>query len=136
MEYNVKLTDRQVQGFDLIKQKTYILLEGGGRAGKTFLTLFVIILRCLLYPETRHLIIRYRFVHIKSAIVYDTMPKILKIMGLKRKANLNKSDWFYEFPNGSQIWLGGIDDKERIEKILGNEYATIFINEASQVSAP
>ena len=46
----------------------------------------------------------------------------------------NKSDWFIEFTNGSQIWLGGLDDKDRTEKVLGNEYASIFINEASQVS--
>jgi len=46
----------------------------------------------------------------------------------------NKTDWFYRFSNGSEIWLGGLDDKERVEKILGNEYSTIFINEASEVS--
>ena len=37
-------------------------------------------------------------------------------------------------PNGSTIWIGGLDDKERSEKILGNEYATIFLNETSQIS--
>jgi len=47
---------------------------------------------------------------------------------------MNKSDWFLEFSNGSQIWVGGLDDKERTEKILGNEYATIFYNEISQIS--
>lgn len=46
----------------------------------------------------------------------------------------NKSDWFYQLPNGSQIWVGGLDDKERTEKILGNEYSTIYFNEASQIS--
>jgi hypothetical protein len=47
----------------------------------------------------------------------------------------NKSDFYYEFPDtGSQIWVGGLDDKERTEKILGNEYATLFMNEASQFS--
>jgi len=47
---------------------------------------------------------------------------------------LDKSDWFVKFPNGSEIWFGGLDDKERTEKILGNEYATIFLNECSQIS--
>jgi phage terminase large subunit-like protein len=46
----------------------------------------------------------------------------------------NKTDWFLEFPNGSQIWIGGLDDKNRTEKILGNEYCTIFVNESSQIS--
>jgi len=53
-------------------------------------------------------------------------------MGVKYKEN--KSDWFLTLPGGSEIWLGGLDDKERAEKILGNEYATIYPNEASQIS--
>jgi hypothetical protein len=46
---------------------------------------------------------------------------------------LNKSDWFYELDSGSQVWIGGLDDKERTEKILGNEYSTIYFNECSQI---
>src|SRR5262249_39126423 len=45
----------------------------------------------------------------------------------------DKASWFQEFPNGSQIWFGGLDDKERSEKVLGNEYATVFLNECSQI---
>jgi phage terminase large subunit-like protein len=37
------------------------------------------------------------------------------------------------FPNGSEIWFGGLDDKERVEKILGQEFATLYLNEASQI---
>jgi len=48
--------------------------------------------------------------------------------------NINKTDWFAELPNGSEIWFGGLDDKDRTEKILGQEYATIFLNECSQIS--
>lgn len=47
--------------------------------------------------------------------------------------NLNKSDWFATLANGSEIWFGGLDDKERTEKILGQEYATIYLNECSQI---
>lgn len=38
------------------------------------------------------------------------------------------------FDNGAEVWFGGLDDKERVEKILGKEYATIYVNEASQVA--
>lgn len=47
--------------------------------------------------------------------------------------DLNKTDWFAQLPNGSQIWFGGLDDKERTEKILGQEYVTIYLNECSQI---
>jgi hypothetical protein len=61
------------------------------------------------------------------------MPKVLELCFPGVKPMQNKTDWFYLFPNGSEIWIGGLDDKERTEKILGNEYASIFVNEASQI---
>lgn len=33
----------------------------------------------------------------------------------------------------SEIWIGGIDDKERFDKILGKEFATIYCNEVSEI---
>jgi len=48
--------------------------------------------------------------------------------------HLDKSDWYAKFPNGSEIWFGGLDDAERADKILGFEFATLFFNECSQIS--
>jgi phage terminase large subunit-like protein len=53
--------------------------------------------------------------------------------GLWNPKHLNKTDWFYKFDNGSEIWFGGLDDKERTEKILGQEFVTIYFNEVSQI---
>ena len=47
--------------------------------------------------------------------------------------SLNKSELYTILPNGSEVWFGGLDDKERVEKILGNEYATLYLNECSQI---
>lgn len=133
-EFRVKKTEKQSEAIRLIATNTTSLLEGGGRSGKTFITLYAIILRALRYSSTRHLVARFRFSHVKTAICHDTMPVLLRILGLEGRVNLNRSEWFYECPNGSTIWIGGLDDKDRLEKILGNEYATIFLNEASQIS--
>ena len=46
----------------------------------------------------------------------------------------DKAAWFVELPSGSQIWFAGFDDRERTVKALGNEYASIFLNECSQIS--
>lgn len=35
--------------------------------------------------------------------------------------------------NGSEIWVGGLDDAKNVEKILGNEYSTVYFNECSQI---
>jgi len=133
-KYSIKKTPKQKEAIRLITSNTTTLLEGGGRSGKTFIALYAIVLRALKYPGTRHLVARFRFSHAKTAICHDTMPGVLKALGLTGRVKLNKSDWFYEFNNGSTIWIGGLDDKDRLEKILGNEYATIFMNEASQIS--
>ena len=47
---------------------------------------------------------------------------------------LNKADQFVLLPNGSELWFQGLDDDARTDKILGAEYATIYLNECSQIS--
>jgi phage terminase large subunit len=66
-------------------------------------------------------------------VVLDTFPKVMQLAFPGVKYTLSKTDWYAEFENGSQIWFGGLDDKERTEKILGQEYATIYLNECSQI---
>lgn len=112
----------------------FTMLFGGSRSGKSFIIIRQIILRCLKAPGSRHLICRFAFNHAKQSLWHDTIPKVLSLCFPGVKPQENKTDWFLEFHNGSQIWIGGLDDKDRTEKVLGNEYATIFVNEASQVS--
>jgi len=133
-EFSIKKTPKQKEAIRLISHNTTTLLEGGGRSGKTFIALYAKILRAIKYPGTHHLAARFRFSHAKVAICHQTMPVLLKTLGLTGRVHLNKSEWFYEFPNESKLWVGGLDDKDRLEKILGNEYASIFLNEASQIS--
>ena len=64
----------------------------------------------------------------------DTLPKVMKICYPEIRFTPNKSDYFISLLGGSEIWFGGLDDKDRVEKVLGLEYSTIYINEASQVS--
>jgi PBSX family phage terminase large subunit len=128
-----KKTPKQIEATRLMADKHEVLLEGGSRSGKSFIIIRNIILRALKYPGTRHLIVRFRFNHVKQSIWYGTIQDVMKIAFPSINYTENKSDWFISFDNGSEIWIGGTDDKERIEKILGNEYATIFVNEASQI---
>jgi predicted phage terminase large subunit-like protein len=39
-----------------------------------------------------------------------------------------------EFPNGSVILFFGLDDKNRMDRILGQEFLTIYCNEVSEIS--
>jgi phage terminase large subunit-like protein len=111
----------------------YVLLFGGSRSGKTFLIVRAIVIRALAAPMSRHAILRFRFNAVKASVVLDTFPKVMRLCFPEVKYEINKTDWFVTLPGGSEIWFGGLDDKERTEKILGQEYATIYLNEASQI---
>jgi hypothetical protein len=127
------LTPKQSELWQLFSTANSILAEGGGRSGKTLCILSYIIARALRFPETDHLIGRLRFAHAKQSICFQSMNQLSKLDNVKYEKYLNKADWIYTLPNGSRLWIGGFDDKERTEKILGNEYATLYFNEASQI---
>lgn len=128
------LTEKQQQAQEVITgDATHILLVGGSRSGKTALHVRNTIFRALKAPASRHAMLRFRFNAIKSTIVMDTFPKIMRLAFPGVAYDLSKSDWFAKFPNGSEIWFAGLDDKERTEKVLGAEYATIYLNECSQI---
>lgn len=128
------LTARQQEAQKVLAgPATHILLEGGSRSGKTFLLTRAVAMRALKAPKSRHAIFRFRFNHIKASIIADTFPKVMESCFPGVKAPVNRTDWFAEFENGSQIWFGGLDDKDRTEKILGSEYSTVYLNEISQI---
>lgn len=134
--HEFKLTAAQDKARSVLTSDAmHITLGGGARSGKTFLLLRMLIVRALKAAGSRHVIFRYRFNAIKSSVIYDTLPKVIKLCwpGLWEQSKLNKTDWFLTLPNGSEIWFGGLDDKERTEKVLGQEYATIYFNETSQI---
>jgi len=131
-----KLNDRQKEANATVFScgAECVLLEGGSRSSKTFLIVRNIVMRAQKAPKSRHLIARFRFTDVKSSIVLDTFPKVMSLAFPGILYHINKSDWFCTFGNGSEIWFSGLDDKDRLEKILGKEYATSFVNECSQVS--
>ena len=123
----------QAQRKVLSSDATHIMLEGGSRSGKTFLLVRAVAMRALKAKNSRHCILRFRFSHVKASIIQDTFPKVMATCFPDVPYDLNKTDWMALFPNGSEIWFGGLDDKARVEKILGREFVTIYLNEISQI---
>ncbi len=111
----------------------HILLYGGSRSGKNFIKCRAIAVRALAAEQSRHCMLRFRFNHVKTSIVLDTWPKMMGLCFPDVHYRLDKTDYYAEFQNGSQVWFGGLDDKERSERILGQEYATMDLIECSQI---
>lgn len=130
----MKLNPKQEEANRLLgSEAKYIFLYGGSRSGKTFLWVRAMCIRAMKAPGSRHVALRFRNNAIKQSIVMDTFPKVMALCfpGVEYKTNM--ADMYATFPNQSEIWFGGLDDKERVEKILGNEYATMAFNECSQI---
>lgn len=129
------LTDKQKEAQAVLNSPAkHVMLEGGSRSGKSFVIVRNLCVRALKAPKSRHAILRFRFKHCKESIGLDTLPAVMSKCFPEVPYNLNKSDWYATLPNQSEIWLGGLDDKERTEKILGKEFATLYLNEVSQIT--
>lgn len=130
----MNLTAKQEEGRRILSGPAkHILLEGGSRSGKTFLIVRQIVVRAIKAQKSRHAILRFRFNHCKESIGMDTFPAVMARCFPEVPYVLNKSEWFATFPNRAEIWIAGLDDKDRTEKVLGKEFVTIYLNECSQI---
>ena len=111
----------------------YTCLAGGTRSGKTFLIVRHILQRAVNSGESRHALLRLHANAARASLALDTLPKVMRLCFPDLVLKEHRQDGFFALPNGARLMIGGLDDKERVEKILGLEYATIFLNEASQI---
>jgi phage terminase large subunit-like protein len=112
----------------------YVLLFGGSRSGKTFILIYAVIVRALKAPGSRHAILRFRANAVRQAVWNDTFLKVMRLCFPGLKWNEQRVDGLVQLKNGSEIWFGGLDSAERVDKILGREFATIYFNECSEIT--
>lgn len=134
MTPNFDLTPRQREANRLLGSVApHVLLRGGSRSGKTFLLTRALLIRALKAPASRHAIWRLRLNHLTASIQADTLPKVRRLCFPDLTWKENKQEGVIRLPNDSEIWLGGLDDKARVEKVLGQEFSTVYFNECSQI---
>jgi phage terminase large subunit len=111
--------------------KTYYLFDGGGRCGKTWLICSWMIKQAMTYPGSRQLIVRKVRAAAGKTIFDNTLNALLNnALGWhKRREALT---WTND--NGSIIRVDGLDDEERKQNVLGDDFLNIFLNEATQMS--
>jgi hypothetical protein len=138
----VKLTEKQQAAIKLLAdpQVKHLLMYGGAQSAKTFLGLYVILLRALKYPMSVHAICRLRLVDLKSAIMLTKFPEVCSMrLGKEMAENPKVIRFCYSYPgyvtffNGSRIFFIGLEDNKGFDKILSPSYTTIMVDEASEV---
>lgn len=133
MDFKLTPKQREVRGM-LASGSRHNLLYGGSRSGKTFLICYANAVRAIKASGSRHLIARLHNIAVRQSVMMDTFPKVMRLAFPGVAFKSNKQDQFVTLQNGSEIWFSGLDDKERIDKVLGREFVTISTNEASEVS--
>lgn len=111
----------------------YTCLVGGARSGKTFLIVRAIVDRALLAPGSRHAMLRLRANAAWASLAQETLPKVLALCFPEVGVKEHRGDGTFTFPNEARLMIGGLDDKDRVEKILGLEFVSLYLNEASQI---
>jgi len=65
--------------------------------------------------------------------MWDDTLQVMMLFFPTVRFKLNSSDLTIKFPNGSEICLFGLDDKQRADRILGLEFSTILFEECSEL---
>lgn len=131
----VHLTEKQKIGWQLLQgPQRHTLFVGGARSGKTILFVLAIIARANYAAGSRHLIARGTQNAVRKSIWLDTFPTAMRRFFPACAYETHSQDGYVTLENGSEIWMSGLDDKDRVEKILGMEFATLLMNECSQIS--
>ncbi len=112
----------------------YTCLTGGTRSGKTFLILRAILARAEAAPGSTHAILRLHANAARASIMRETLPNVRRLCYPTLELTSHKTDGYFSLKNEARITVGGLDDAAHVEKILGLEYSTVFLNEVSQIS--
>lgn len=127
-------SDAQIAAARLLEGPArYVCLAGGTRSGKTFLIVRAIVARAVQAPESRHAILRLHANAARASIARDTLPKVMKTFFPGVQLIERRQESVFVMKNDARITVEGLDDDARVEKILGHEFASIFLNEASQI---
>ena len=130
----MNLTDKQADAWlQILDNPAFrrILFDGGARCGKTVLIASWLAVQADAFPGARVLAARkHRNAAEKS--LYDETFKAL--LSGRQEYRFYDGDLSIHHRNGSTIFVDGLDDQDRVDKILGREFSHIFFNEASQLT--
>lgn len=110
----------------------HTLLLGGSRSGKTLLCVRAVLLRALTYPRSRHLILRLHRVTAEKYIWKQTLKDVIEKCFRDVGFVYNHSRMILTCPNGSTVWVGGLDEGENSDGLLGSDWNTILFDEANE----
>ena len=129
------LTPKQALAGATLARVKNLLLYGGAGSGKTWFAVTTLVMVASM-TTARCLIARRYATDVRASIWVITLPAVLRAHGFRAGVHYttNEQQMTVSFPqSGGSIVLAGLDDKERVDKLLGQEYAIEYVNECSDV---
>lgn len=114
-----------------------LLLRGGAETGKTIAALSKLNRIAWEYPRAQLLIVRKKHVDLQPTVLQTFEQKILgasriggELIGTPVTVFGGERASWYQYPTGSRIWVGGLDD---YAKVLSAERDIIYVNQAEEL---
>jgi phage terminase large subunit len=115
--------------YDVYKNtQRFKIVYGGAGSGKSYSLTQIEVIKLL--TERHKLLVLRKVQRSLRMSCYALFKKILDEIGLPYQTN--KVDMTFDFPNGSQIVMSGLDDVEKLKSIAG--ITRIFIEEATEIT--
>jgi phage terminase large subunit len=105
-----------------------VVLAGVSDSGKTIAGCLKAHSLCLQYPRCQGAITRKTFASLVGSVL-QTYERIAGGSGIVSYGG-EKPQW-YDYPNGSRIWIGGMDNPD---KILSSERDFVYVNQCEELS--
>jgi phage terminase large subunit len=105
------------------------MLAGPAETGKTFAALWRLDTEARRWPGSQWALVR-KLRSTMDGTVLQTWRRVIAIRGGVTVYGGEKPQW-YDYPNGARVWVGGLDNPD---KILSGERDGIYVNQAEELS--
>jgi hypothetical protein len=109
-----------------------VILAGPADTGKTVALLTKIHWLANAYPGASLVILRKQLTDVFPTVLVTYKNYLLGENGHVRAYGGEKPQW-YDFPNGSRVWVAGLD---KSSKVLSAEHDVVYVNQAEELSLP
>lgn len=107
-----------------------VMIAGPSETGKTVSCLQYLNNLAWQYPGMQGAIVRKQMVDMHGSVLQSFQQKILGADSPVRIYGGAHAEW-YDYPNGSRIWVGGMD---KPGKVLSSERDIIYVNQAEELT--
>jgi hypothetical protein len=142
-QIDITKNPHQQAGIQLLQSYSskYNLLYGPSGSAKSFTTMLVVIMRAMAAPGSRHMIFRDTRNNCEQTLfdksLHEVLDKVFPGMKQQEGFKIGLSDLSVTLPSvagvSSVIFFNGLDEN-RGDKVLGDEFATIWFNECNAFS--